>query len=61
MLKYTKEDHRKWVDAIINDRVKELNEWEEGFIDSMDTRLAEGRPLTEPMEEKLETIYVRVT
>jgi len=43
------------------DREHKLSEWEVNFIASLDESLGKGKNLTEKQEEKLNTIWDRVT
>lgn len=54
------EDWISMVNDISKYRVKELTEWEEGFIESISERLEEGRPLTQRQSETLHKIWDKV-
>lgn len=60
---YTSEDHRKFVDACmrVEERTRELTEWEEEFIQDMDALLRLGGHLNRKQEVILERIYAEKT
>ena len=43
------------------ERESKLSDWERGFLDSVDTQLGRGKALTEKQDERLTTIWERVT
>jgi len=56
--------HEEWVEDIRNadgamGGIK-LSDWEEEFMDSVESRLQEGKTLTEGQAEKLEQIWNRI-
>lgn len=52
---------KHWIDAIINEALDELTDWEDNFIVDIEVRLEEGLTLTQSQEEKLEEIYAEKT
>ena len=50
-----------WIEAIINEASDQLNDWETKFIEDMHVRILGGGSLTQPQEEKLESIYADKT
>lgn len=57
----TIEIYKSWIDAIESEASDKLNDWEQKFIGSIQTRLLKGNNLTEFQAEKLEQIYVAHT
>lgn len=55
-----REEHIQMV-ADCEARESKLSDWERSFVDSIGRQLAEGRTLTDKQEERLETIWERVT
>lgn len=54
--------YQDWIDRIIADSqasCKELSDWENKFIDSMNNRIIMKQPISELMAKKLEEIYVK--
>lgn len=45
----------------VEKRESKLNDWERGFIDSVQTKLGRGRSLTEKEDAKLTEIWERIT
>jgi len=56
------EIEKKWDDriALMLERADRLNEWEVGFIDSLEIRRSEGRELTFLQSSKLNQIFNKV-
>jgi hypothetical protein len=50
-----------WVEAIESEASDKLNDWEQMFIGSIQTRLLNGVNLSQPQAEKLEQIYTKHT
>ena len=50
-----------YLDAIINERVKELTVWEQSFVESIEHQFENCRHLTDKQLERLEQVYDRVT
>jgi hypothetical protein len=50
-----------WLKAILEEASDELNDWETRFIDDMVIRVANKWQLTQSQEEKLESIYAKLT
>lgn len=43
------------------ERESRLSDWERGFLDSIEKQLAEGRSLTPKQDERLSSIWEKVT
>lgn len=56
----TNDDHLNAIEDI-EENEGQLSAWERNFIDSIKSRLMDGRTLTEPQVNKLEQIWERVT
>lgn len=57
----TIEIYKSWIDAIENEASDNLNDWEQKFVGSLQTRLLKGNNLTQLQAEKLEEMYVKHT
>ena len=55
------ETYKLWAQAITDECFEELNEWEQGFITSIQEQLNQGRNLSERQAFKLESIYAEYT
>lgn len=51
------EVYKEWVESIIVEAQDKLSEWENNFVESIQTRLMNGWNLTENQANKLEQIY----
>lgn len=60
-MKLTKEEYIKWCDMIIDQAWDDLNEWEQGFVESILSQLGSKGYLTILQEDKLEKIYAKHT
>ncbi len=55
------EVHQHWLKSILHNSTKELSEWEDNFVSSIEERLGRGTTLTAKQEEILERIYAEKT
>lgn len=52
---------KAWLDAVENNRTRELTEWEEDFIASIKRKLARNFSLSDAQADTLERIYAEKT
>lgn len=55
------ETHKHWIDAIMEEALDELNDWEFSFIDSVGSIVYNKGTLSQRQEEILERIYAEKT
>lgn len=55
----SEETKRSWMFMVtyLKDNVRDLNDWEAGFVDSLDTRLSAGGELTWKQSRKLREVF----
>lgn len=53
--------HRAWVQALTDNRSRELTEWEESFVASVARHIEAGRFLSDKQAAILERIYAEKT
>lgn len=50
-----------WVNTILEEASDELNDWETNFVNDIQIRISNRRPLTKLQQDKLEHIYAEKT